>query len=392
MNYKFNLYSIFCKKVPLLVKDKGLFSLIIPNSFSKEKYNFDIRKEYLFNMTIKSILDFSQYDGNVFENVLNDGYIVFVIQKGINNEDNIIINNYLKTKIYFSHIILQENMKKSFDYQFNYSQSFDIIKSIESKNIILLDKICFIRVGLTPSKPYKKFYGIDYENFKKKYTKNNKLYPYINANKNDCFCRKYLLKTNKNLIWNRELLYADKVCPGEEEDYTNEKLIFRNRGKELIGAFDNKKRLVSDIFNIIVLKCSYKKTRIDSFNDEDVLLSKNFDLKYILSIMNSKLMKYYLDNKFSYRDIKAPMLKIFPIYNISINEQKKIINVVDNIIKMQKSNDCLEDIDSQKKLKEYENQIDIMVYKLYELTYEEVLTIDKDFKLSKEDYNNLKPY
>ena len=28
-----------------------------------------------------------------------------------------------------------------------------------------------------------------------------------------------------------------------------------------------------------------------------------------------------------------------------------------------------------------------MVYKLYELTYEEVLTIDKDFALSEQQYN-----
>lgn len=31
-----------------------------------------------------------------------------------------------------------------------------------------------------------------------------------------------------------------------------------------------------------------------------------------------------------------------------------------------------------------------MVYKLYDLTYEEVLTIDKDVALSKEEYNNYK--
>ena len=29
-----------------------------------------------------------------------------------------------------------------------------------------------------------------------------------------------------------------------------------------------------------------------------------------------------------------------------------------------------------------------MVYKLYDLTYQEVLTIDKNFELSEQDYNN----
>jgi adenine-specific DNA-methyltransferase len=31
-----------------------------------------------------------------------------------------------------------------------------------------------------------------------------------------------------------------------------------------------------------------------------------------------------------------------------------------------------------------------MVYKLYELTYEEVLLVEPDFGLSKEEYNNFK--
>ena len=41
-------------------------------------------------------------------------------------------------------------------------------------------------------------------------------------------------------------------------------------------------------------------------------------------------------------------------------------------------------------LKEYENQIDIMVYKLYNLTYSEVQTIDPTFPsiMSEEEYNN----
>jgi len=36
------------------------------------------------------------------------------------------------------------------------------------------------------------------------------------------------------------------------------------------------------------------------------------------------------------------------------------------------------------------DQIDIMVYKLYDLTYEEVKVIDPGFALSKEEYENYK--
>ena len=43
---------------------------------------------------------------------------------------------------------------------------------------------------------------------------------------------------------------------------------------------------------------------------------------------------------------------------------------------------------NQAKIKEYENQIDQMVYKLYELTYEEVKIVDSDFWMGEEEYEN----
>jgi adenine-specific DNA-methyltransferase len=36
------------------------------------------------------------------------------------------------------------------------------------------------------------------------------------------------------------------------------------------------------------------------------------------------------------------------------------------------------------------NFIDLLVYKMYDLTYDEVKLVDKDFWLSEEEYNNYK--
>lgn len=38
----------------------------------------------------------------------------------------------------------------------------------------------------------------------------------------------------------------------------------------------------------------------------------------------------------------------------------------------------------------FKKKIDVLVYKLYELTYDEVKIIDKDFWLSKEEYEKIK--
>ena len=48
----------------------------------------------------------------------------------------------------------------------------------------------------------------------------------------------------------------------------------------------------------------------------------------------------------------------------------------------------IENLEKQDAVKEYENQIDIMVYKLYDLTYSEVKTIDPNFSMPELEYNN----
>ncbi len=42
------------------------------------------------------------------------------------------------------------------------------------------------------------------------------------------------------------------------------------------------------------------------------------------------------------------------------------------------------------KVKEYEHQIDQMVYKLYDLTYDEVKIIDPLFEMSNQEYKKFK--
>ena len=57
---------------------------------------------------------------------------------------------------------------------------------------------------------------------------------------------------------------------------------------------------------------------------------------------------------------------------------KKMINLI-----AENSNNTEE---TQKNINLYQQEIDKIVYKLYNLTYEEVLTIDKNFELSEQDY------
>ncbi len=120
----------------------------------------------------------------------------------------------------------------------------------------------------------------------------------------------------------------------------------------------------------------------------------DINLKYLTALLNSKLIEYWLkmqgkmqgDN---YQIDKEPLLNI-PINKPKTEIQNMISNIVDSIYDMTGLNDYSESIKKQEAVKEYEKQIDIIVYKLYDLTYQEVLTVDKDFSMSEEEYNNYK--
>ncbi len=67
----------------------------------------------------------------------------------------------------------------------------------------------------------------------------------------------------------------------------------------------------------------------------------------------------------------------FPIPIIDFKQQQLFSNFVDKILELKKQN---------KDTTSLENQIDILVYKLYELTYDEVKIVDPELKFTKKEY------
>jgi hypothetical protein len=106
-------------------------------------------------------------------------------------------------------------------------------------------------------------------------------------------------------------------------------------------------------------------------------------LNYLLAFLNSKFVLYLMNNysiKFGARGIRwipAEIEKI-PIPQISQNSQKPFIDLVNKVL-----------INKEKGLEttHLENQIDNLVYRLYDLTYEEVKVIDPQFSLTEDEYN-----
>jgi len=79
--------------------------------------------------------------------------------------------------------------------------------------------------------------------------------------------------------------------------------------------------------------------------------------------------------------ISVQALEPLLVYYPTDSEQNQIEKLVDEILKKKKANQDTTSL---------EKEIDVLVYHLYELTYDEVKIIDKDFWLSEEEYDAIK--
>ena len=101
----------------------------------------------------------------------------------------------------------------------------------------------------------------------------------------------------------------------------------------------------------------------------------------MLGLLNSKLITWYYRSTTAeegkvFAQIKIALLRFLPIKKAKQNQQKTLVALVNKILATTKSNDYLENPAKQAQVKEYEKQIDHLVYKLYNLTPEEIKIVE----------------
>jgi adenine-specific DNA-methyltransferase len=112
----------------------------------------------------------------------------------------------------------------------------------------------------------------------------------------------------------------------------------------------------------------------------------NISNNFIVSILNSKLNNFIYKNYTqeegrAFAQVKPANVRKLFIPNVSKLEQQPFIDKVDEILSLKKDNPAAD-------TSALEREIDVMVYALYQLTFEEVLIIDENFSnlITKEKY------
>ena len=150
-------------------------------------------------------------------------------------------------------------------------------------------------------------------------------------------------------------------------DFTQPKLIGPSMFVQPSYSYDDQNLFVGMSYNIIVPK-------------------EKVNLFFILGILNSKYAQNWFYSNAKHRgagvDVGVDKLRGFPIPNANTQQCQQIITLVNTII-LKKQQDHDADVSDKEK------RIDIIVYKLYKLTFDDVLIIDPETPITREEYENL---
>lgn len=154
------------------------------------------------------------------------------------------------------------------------------------------------------------------------------------------------------------LLYGKHLaCPRSKEIFEQPKILIREAGAEITATYDDKNYyIMSSLYNAI-------------------LKDKSFSLKFLLGLLNSRLFQYIM-YKLTFEKTKGAFTKakIFHYYELPVkvcnrSEQQRVIDIVDRILSIKKS-DPLSNIVS------LEQQLNNTIYKLYNLTEDEIMKVE----------------
>jgi hypothetical protein len=345
----YDIYIFFYKLAFDLIKDKGILTYITPHSFLHYTQFENLRKFIYKN---SSIIELTNRISNLFENAVvdtsisvlkktfNENHIAYFSDKR-NIKGNLVVDSELKMKT------------SNFDGNtFDINALNNLIKlRLFENDCIELGKVVESSQGITV---YAKVQGEKINYFRNDSTE-------INSKK---YLRGRDINRYENNWDNLYIIYGSHLwCSRNPMFFELPKIFLRQTASNLIATY------IEEPFYCI-----------DSVHS---LISKNedFNIKYILAILNSKLGNYLYDliiseNGKVFAQVKLTFLRKLPIKKY--HNQKLLIDLVNEIYK---SKDEL----LKEKLK---NKIDLIVYKIYDVKYEKIKEIDEHNNITIEDYNS----
>jgi len=300
---RMNLYPIFYEQGINLLNQNGFLAFITPYTLLRNQYYAEARKYILQNTQIQYLVDFENY--KIFEDAVVDS-IILVLSKP----------TFPRKSIYVSKIqdfINSDYQEFEFDqhtflapmYEFSVSANAEILFKLFNDKMILSDIVNF-KQGII--------------------TGNNK--SYLTSDKTEANVKKVVTGSDFNrylLSWNQTYIKYDTTKlhrPRKPEIFENQsKILLRQTGSYPICTLDTEQFYTLDTVH------------------NGQIIDTNFDIKFIISIINSTVSKYIYFNKINeegktFAQVKIIYINILPIPKVSSAEQKSLIKRVDKLISL----------------------------------------------------------
>lgn len=155
---------------------------------------------------------------------------------------------------------------------------------------------------------------------------------------------KYKSKNPSKYIEFKPELYQ-QVAPTEHYR-VKEKLIYRFICNQIVMAYDNKSTLTLNSCNVLIPQIPGLYT------------------KYVMGILNSRIVQFYFRKMFDSVKVLRSHIEKIPIPVVGVEEQNKIIEIVDKILRLGVK------VDAFRTIKLY-NELDLRVAKLYDINERE---------------------
>ena len=313
---KLNLYTWFIIKSIELLKDGGVLGFIIPNGILRTTTYDLVRKFILDNTKILQIVDMG---AGVFEGV-TASTVILILEK--NNNTDCCHNNDINVITNVENLLLKQFTSykiKQLDFLNNTSFAFNIFVDSDKQNVnekinnnaVYLGEICkYISPGIDG----------DQEKYVSKIKETEKHKPLLYG-KN---IGKYSIHGNDNyILYDRALLNRAR----SEEIYLSEKIVLQriSGGTSPIHAcIDRDNYYTFNSVNNIVLKPE-----------------SNYNLAFLLALLNSKLLNWYYANNFSNNsnltvNISKTFLEKLPIVKATTEQQENLIKMAEKMLELNK--------------------------------------------------------
>jgi hypothetical protein len=338
----------------------GHHMISIFSTKKKEIFKYRIIKENINE--IESNYSSQNNETNYLKNseVFQNNKIIFT--KFISKKSEITIEDYYETSqgvIEAPDKISAKQLENNKNDEFKISQGIFVLNDEELKNLKLNEeeKKCVVRYLDTNDvfrwriSPKKIKWLIYSDKVIKKEIENNK--KFINLKKHLDHFSRFITSSNKPYGLHR----------ARNSQYFNQKkIIFKGMFKNPEFTIDTKNYYVGMSFISIIQK-----------------KGKRYSLEYLLGILNSKFASNWFNLLGKKRGINVDIglykLRVFPL---PTKYSEKIHKLVEKIMTL-----------NINEIENYENILNNLVYKSYDLTYEEIKKIDPNFKLTINDYQKL---